>query len=343
MKAKRIPVELLSVFYFVCWIPYIAMTRDLAIRPHGLMTRPLAGLSLLPVTIFFVGVFTYIFFSLVGWWKFAHQWQIFGIRLPRPTIWTAASGLAVALLLVTVPLSFTFPGVSIPFIQLLTRGDVLVIAPAVDWMNARRIRWFSWVALALVIAALLLTLRGRHGLHIPFLCGVTVFFYVLGYFVRLQVMSRLSKSKDQEALRRFYVEEQLVAYPLAVVLLAVLGWSGGYKPLLQIRWGFVDIWSQHVLGWLLMLSLFTMALGLFAAFILLDERENTFCVALERSASVLGGLVAAYVLAKISGMPMPTSSELMGALILVGALVVLTLGPHISANRSPHLSSETLK
>ena len=46
-------------------------------------------------------------------------------RLPVPTRYTVLSGIGTALVLFTVPLSFTFTDVSIPFIQLLMRGDIL--------------------------------------------------------------------------------------------------------------------------------------------------------------------------------------------------------------------------
>ena len=79
-------------------------------------------------------------------------------RVPIPTRYTLLSGLGTALVLFTVPLSFTFQGVSIPFIQLLMRGDILLIAPLVDLIFGRRVRWWSWTALVMVAAALVVTL-----------------------------------------------------------------------------------------------------------------------------------------------------------------------------------------
>ena len=70
------------------------------------------------------GVLTLAFVWLSGWWREAHQTQRFGLAWPTPTRWTVLSGIGTALVLFTVPLSVTFEGVSIPFIQLLMRGDV---------------------------------------------------------------------------------------------------------------------------------------------------------------------------------------------------------------------------
>lgn len=40
-------------------------------------------------------------------------------------------------------MSFSFQGVSIPYVQLLMRGDILIIAPLVDIVFGRRVRWWS--------------------------------------------------------------------------------------------------------------------------------------------------------------------------------------------------------
>jgi len=94
--------------------------------------RPLTGLEILPASLIASGVLTYLFVWLAGWWKAAHSANVLGLRLPWPTRWTALSGVGTALVLFTVPLSFTFEGVSIPFIQLVMRGDLLIIAPLCD-------------------------------------------------------------------------------------------------------------------------------------------------------------------------------------------------------------------
>src|SRR5690606_26478974 len=116
------------------------------------------------------------------------------------------SGFGTALILFTVPLSFTFTDVSIPFIQLLMRGDILLIAPIVDICFGRRVRWWSWVALVMVLAALILTLSDRGGLKLPPLAIATVVLCTLGYFLRLAVMTKVSKTGDPASIRRYFVE-----------------------------------------------------------------------------------------------------------------------------------------
>jgi hypothetical protein len=77
----------------------------------------------------------------------------------------------------------------------------------------------------------------------------------------------------------------------------------------------------------------TAALGVLGAFILLDKRENTFCVPLERSASILGGIMAAYVLAWRHRLPQPTTGELIGVALLVIAITVLSWGSRLEMGK----------
>jgi hypothetical protein len=70
-----------------------------------------------------------------------------------------------------------------------------------------------------------------------------------------------------------------------------------------------------------------------ATLILIAPQENSYCVPLERSISLFGGLVAAWVLAWGWGMPAPTGAEVVGALLLVSAILLLTLAPR--AERVP--------
>ncbi len=333
VNEKRGHLWALVLGYLACWIPSIALTRGITnIAPAG-MNRPLTGLEILPGTNIVVCILIYAFFTATGWWKSTHQARMFGMDLPVPTRWTAMAGLGSALILITVPLSLTFPGVSIPFIQLIMRGDVLLIAPLVDKICGRKVHWYSWIAVLLVAVALVLTIHQRGGLRMPALCVFAIILYTLGYFVRLLVMTRSSKSPDAAAQKRYFVEEQMVAYPAALLVLGILVLTGNGNSYLQLRWGFTDLWGQAAAWYLLPLGCMTAAVGVFGAFILLDKRENTFCVPLERSASVIGGVMATYILAWKYWLPRPTGAELTGVALLVVAIAVLSWGPQLEKHR----------
>jgi hypothetical protein len=322
------------MFYFLAYVPYAVLVRWLATIPYPPFGRALTGLEILPATTILSGVLTLLYAWLSGWSRHAHRVRLLSVSIPFPTRWTFLSGVGTAMLLFTVPLSFTFQGVSIPFMQLLMRGDVLVIAPLVDIVAGRRVRWYSWVALVLVTIGLVMTIRVRGGLYLPPLATVTIVLYTLGYFVRLAVMTKVGKTGDPDTAKGYFVEEKIVAIPVAVMVLALLssfnfGAQGG-----QLGFGFVHIWTSNQMGWIFLLSALLVLISIVAILILLDKRENTFCVPLERSASVLAGIAAAYILAQLSLGTVPTPAELGGALLLVAAIFVLTLGHRVRFNRS---------
>ena len=333
-----------ALAYLLVWIPYIGATRVLASQPHGGMAVPLTGLAMLPLTLIFAGVSMGMVLWLNGWWKSAHCLRFGPLTIPVPGRATAVAGLGATLILTTVPLSFTFPGVSIPFIQVLMRGDALIAAPLVDWLMGRKAHWYSRVALLLVAAALAVTIQQRGGLRVPALCLLTIVLNLLGYFLRLMVMTRLAKNDDPESRKRYFVEEQMVAYPLALVTLGGLAWAGRTPSLMQLRWGFTALWSGALLPAMVILGAIVAVQGLLAAMILLGRRENTYCVPLERSASVIGGVIAAYALWRMRNYPQPTSAEMIGVGLLICAIVLLSIGPSLerkpAAAPTPELNDE---
>ena len=330
--SRGIPIELLSLLYLASYVPYATLTRWLASIPYAPFGRALTGLEVLPAVTILSGLLTYLFVWRSGWWRHAHSGRFLGVRLPRPTGWTALSGIGAALLLFTVPLSFTFHGVSIPYMQLLMRGDVLIVAPLVDLLLGRRVRWYSWVALAWVAAGLTLTIHERGGLHLPPLAVATIVLYTLGYLVRLLAMTRVAKSGDARATKGYFVEEQLVAIPLALASLAVLSLARFGQQGKQLGFGFVDVWMSGRLPYLLVLAVLLFLVSIFAILILLDRRENTFCVPFERSSSVLAGLAATYLLAAWRLSAPPSGAEVAGAALLILAMTLLSIAPRLAAS-----------
>lgn len=327
----RLPLWLVSVLYMACYVPYITITRLLATTPAPELQRPLTGLEILPASLILSAVWTYLFVWLAGWWRAAHTVRLGWLQLPRPTRWTALSGVGTALILFTVPLSFTFEGVSIPFMQLLMRGDLLLIAPLVDLLGRRKVRWYSWVSLVLVAIAMLVTVGERRGFQLPWLAWLTLIFYTLGYFVRLWVMTRIAKTGTSESIQMYFVEEKLIGIPLAVVFLALLSGVGEGRAGQQLGFGFLEVWTSSQIAAIGALSVLLFIVSIFSVVILLDKRENSFCVPMERSASILAGVIGTFVLATMYGHKAPTSAELFGALLLVAAIVLLSIGPRLSS------------
>jgi drug/metabolite transporter (DMT)-like permease len=332
-RAGFLPLEWIVALYFLSYLPNILLTKLATSRVHPDLGRPLTGLETLPSTLIVNMLLTLLFIWLSGWHRDAHGLQVGGVRLPVPTRYTALSGVGTALVLFTVPLSFTFTNVSIPFIQLLMRGDILLIAPLVDLIFRRRVRWWSWTALVIVAIALAFVVRQRGGFHLPPLAIATVVLYTIGYFLRLAVMTHVAKSGDEAGVRRYFVEEKIIALPMSIVVLALVSFAGFGNQAGELAWGFTAVWRDPVI-WPLLGVAFTLTIvSVFAAIILLDKSENTYCVPLERSSSLLAGLVAAYLLYWGWGLPRPTTAELIGALLLIGAILLLTLAPRAERRR----------
>lgn len=332
MRITRLPIEAATLLYVLCYIPYMVLTRLLSTTAPPSMDRPLSGLEVLPSVLILGSLFTLAFVWWSGWWRSANQVRVLGVSVPWPRWSTALSGVGTAMLLFTVPLSLTFEGVSIPFMQLIMRGDVLIIAPLVDLVFGRRVRWWSWAALALVAAGLVVTIGERGGLFLPPLAILAIVIYTIGYFVRLAVMTRIAKSGRENEVEAYFVEEKLVAMPLSILMLAALTLTP-FSQGAQLERGFLQIWASGAMPMIVLLALTFFGVSVFAALILLDKRENTFCVPFERAASILAGVAAAFVLAFAFGQEYPTSAELGGSVLLVLAVVLLALAPRWDAKR----------
>jgi hypothetical protein len=230
-----------------------------------------------------------------------------------------------AAIVATTTLAYSFAGVSIVFMMLLMRGGVLVLAPLVDLAEKRYVRWTSWGALGLSLTAVVVPFLGRSdsSLAMTGVALVDVTAYLVAYFVRLRFMSRLAKNDDKDATKRYFVEEQMTATPLVVLVLILLAVMGRGPELSQIRDGFISVPDGGVWLLLVVVGLMSQGTGIFGGLILLDARENSFCVPVNRASSVLAGLVASYLLAHLFGLSLPSQLELVGAALLVVAIGLL--------------------
>lgn len=329
-RPPALPLEAYVLLYLAAYLPNVILTKLVTSIPHAGLGRPLTGLETLPASLIISGVLTYLFIWWSGWHREAHGAKLLGLRVPVPTRYTLLSAVGTALVLFTVPLSFTFQGVSIPFIQLLMRGDILVTAPLVDLAFGRRVRWWSWTALAMVVFALAITLSDRGGFNLPPLAILTVVLYTLGYFIRLAVMTKVSKRGDGASVRMYFVEEKVVALPLSVAILAAISASGFGSQSGALATGFVAVWTDPVIWPLLAIGVTLTIISVFAVIILLDPRENAYCVSLERAASLIAGVGGALLLAWFWNLPMPRPAELIGAAILIAAIVLLSIAPRLA-------------
>jgi hypothetical protein len=312
--------------YFACYAPYSALTKALSSGALEGMTHRVSGFELLPSTTLASLVGMFVFLTLKGWWRYADQRTVLGVSLPCPGKWTFLSGLCSAAIIGTTTLAYTFDGTSIVFMMLLMRGGVLMLAPLVDALSQRRVQWPSWVALGLSLAAVGVATSpgGDTRLGLAALADLVV--YLLAYFVRLRAMSHLAKSREPSVSIRYFVEEQMVATPAIVLTLAVLAIVGEGSVLTSIREGFTHFFARGRMLEEVSIGLLSQGTGIFGGLILLDHRENAFCVPVNRASSILAGVLATAVLAVWLQQPGASLRELLGAGLVMAAMAVLS-GP----------------
>lgn len=323
-------IWIFAALYFACYAPYTALTKSISDGSYPGAGHGVPGATLLPLANIAALAVLIALFTASDWWRHASRRVLWGVELPWPGRATALSGVCTAVILTTTTLAYTFEGISIVFVMLLMRGGVLILAPVVDALAARRTRWFSWVGLALAFAALLVAFSERGGYTLTPACATNIAVYLLAYFVRLRLMSHAAKSDDPEATRRYFVEEQLLGAPLVVVgivALALLGWGELGQ---QVRAGFTSLFDSGLVLETLVLGALSQGVILFGSLVFLDARENTYSVPVNRSTSTLAGVTASFGLTAALGTPSPSAHELEGAGLVMLAIVVLALGPRLS-------------
>lgn len=310
--------------YFGCYVPFTILTKTASEGAFGGVRVP--GVALLPLSTLAGVVVMLGFLAATGWWRSAGTVAVGRRRLPVPSRWTALSGVCTAVILTTTTLAYTFEGVSIVLVMLIMRGGVLVLAPLVDAATGRRPQPASWVGLALSLAALVVAVGGPGAWALSGAAMLDVTLYLLAYFVRLRFMSRLAKSGDPEVTKRYFAEEQLVAAPAVLVVLAIAAIVDAGPFMSQVRAGFeLGAWPPALIAATIAIGVCSQLVGIFGTLVFLDRREHTFSVPVNRSASVLAGVTASLVLAGVAGFPTPPATELLGAGLVIGAIAALAL------------------
>ncbi len=327
-NTRHISVWWWAFGYFATYAPYSALAKALS---SGLLegVPAVSGTALLPISVLSSSIGMYVLLTALGWWRSATQFQALGRSWPRPTRLTLLSGAATSTIVVTTTLAYTFEGISIVFAMLLMRGGVLVIAPLVDLLAKRHVRWFSWLALALSVGSLVVAFSGDGRFGITVVAAVDITAYLASYFIKLRLMSSQAKSTNPETNKRYFVEEQMVATPLALVMLAVVAALGSE----DLRLGFTGLWGHPALPWIVVVGLLSQGTGVFGALILLSPEENTYCVPVNRASSVLAGILATSALATMWGRPGPGASEWVGAGLILAAIAALSVPPLLMKRR----------
>lgn len=362
-EKKPISIWWFAFGYFAAYVPYSFLTKVLTnglLEEKGLdkAAHTVGSFEILPPTIMASIVVMIVFISSVGWWKYATQWKLGSLSLPRPRPMTLLSGICTGLVVVTTTLAYTIDGVSIVFAMLLMRGGLLIMSPIVDKVNGRHVRWFSWSALALAVLALIVSNLW------PYMTGAAtaddnsqlfnamlmldIGVYLMAYYFRLSFMSKLAKSSNADDTKKFFVEEQMIGTPSILVILFVLtffyqgpevhpatSFIGG------IYEGFYNFGSHPtlIIGLALLIGLFSQFNGVFGGLVLLDNSENAFAVPVNRCSSILAGVTATVLLSLVfDNYNIKNNGEFVGAAFIVSAILFLTIPPQIAKYKAKKLA-----
>ena len=313
----------LGLGFYVFYTPYSGLTKALS---NGLLPTngPVKGTVLLPISAVATVVGMLGFITVMRWWKYAGRREFFGVQIPFPRRLTFLSGVCMATIMGTTTLAFTFGGLSIVLVLVLLRGGTLIIAPIVDHIVGRRVRWFSWTAMFVSLAAVLFALSDASNYVLTIAVIIDVAAYLTAYFFKLQFMSRLAKSDERSATLRYFVEEQMVASPLLVITLVLLAFIGAGDVMLGFREGLTTFLFTPGALFAALVGLFYAALCICTTLIFLDRRENTFCMPMHCGSSMLSGFTATAILASLYGQASPTAAQTVSAGLIIVALGFLS-------------------
>ena len=312
----------LGLGYYLFYTPYSGLTKALS---NGLLTGgPVSGAVLLPASVMVTTVCMLGFITAMKWWKYAGRREFFGVSIPFPRRQTFLSAICMATIIGTTTLAFSFGGISIVLVLVLLRGGVLILAPLVDAIRQRRVRWFSWAAMWISLMAVVVVLSDAGNFKLSFAALLDVGAYLTAYFFKFQFMTKLAKSNEHSATLRYFVEEQMIASPLLLLALGAMALVGRGEAMLGFRIGFTTFLGSKAVGWALLVGLFYAALCICTTFIFLDRRENTYCVPMHCGSSMLSGLTATYALTFFPNQSPPGGWQLASAGLIVIALAVLS-------------------
>lgn len=314
----------LGLGYYLFYTPYSGLTKALS---NGLLPGiggPVPGTVLLPVSVLGTVMGILGFITAMNWWKHAGRRKFFGVSLACPRRLTFLSGICIATIMGTTTLAFSFQGISIVLVLVLLRGGVLILAPLVDAIVNRRVRWFSWAAMWTSLLAVVVVLADASNYKMSLGAIIDVALYLTAYFFRFQLMSKLAKTNERNVTLRYFVEEQMVASPLLLGALGMLAAIGAGKEMMGFRIGFTTFLETKAAGVALLVGIFYAGLCVCTTFIFLDCRENTFCVPMHCGSSMLSGLTATGVLTFFFNQDAPGAAQLASAGLIVVALLFLS-------------------
>lgn len=324
-------MALYSVLNFLFYIPLYMLTKmsakGLFPSQHGV---GITGFEILPLYSFGALIANILFLKMSGWIKLVKIKKIFGVPFPAIRWYIYVSGLATIGQIITAIWAYAFNGISIVFATLLMKGGMLIIAPVVDLAvkkRRRRIYWPSWVAACLSLFALFVAFLERADTRMTLVCVLDILLYLTAIFTKLTVMSRYAKTHNNTERKEYLAAEQLVVCFGSILILFTAGVAGRLfgiaGPLMELWNGFTAVPQSGFIIEPMLIGVSALAGGICMTMILLDRRENTFCIAASQAASVFAGTVTTILLSVFFGEPPIGIFKIISVAIVTGAIFFL--------------------
>jgi protein-tyrosine-phosphatase len=179
------------------------------------------------------------------------------------------------------------------------------------------------------LAAVLMALSDASSYTLTLAAVIDIAAYLAAYFFKLQFMSHLAKTNERSATLQYFVEEQIVASPLLVVVLIILAVIGYGDVMMGFRTGLTSFATTPAAFYAALVGFSYAALCVCTTLIFLDRRENTFCMPMHCGSSMLSGFTATAILALLANQSGPTMGQSVSAGFLVVALGFLSPLHHL--------------
>lgn len=328
---SRSEIALFSVGNVLFYIPHMMITK---MASSGLFAstggRHVTAFELMPL--FVVGNFLSMFFCffVLKWKRHIRYVDFLGINIPRIKAHTFIWGLCTTAQIFTVVWIYSFSGISVIFATLLMKGGIILLSPLADLISRKRKRsiyWPSLVAALLSFAALIIALSDNSDISISAACVIDIVAYLGAVMLKLVMMSHWAKSGDLAERQRFLAEGQIattLATALAVLVMGAFGAVGVGGPFGETWNGLTIVPTMGFIVAPILNGIASMGNGIFASLVLLDRRENTFCVTLVQSSSLIAGTISSFILALYLSQAMPTANKLIGTAIVLVAVAFLS-------------------
>ena len=153
-------------------------------------------------------------------------------------------------------------------------------------------------------------------------------------------MTYTAKTDDKNSTFKYFIEEMLSVVVFLLFLPIIFAIIGQGEAMLSIRAGYTHFLSSGLILPALLIGLFYSGLHIFGSRIYLDHRENTFCIPINRCASLLAAVTSSILLTVIFKKQFYSTTQLISAAVLIMAILVLYVPTMLNRYRATNLSDQ---